>query len=194
MKSPAVTPRNYTPCLSNMTRYQPATLLILTLLTAAACTKSPTPAAGKSYPLATSTKNYVTVTISLDWDAAGQAWLSAAFVPMEPQFSLYSKDLPRKGVNGLGRPTLLELVPGSRLRVLGPLSESVVSKQGDGPAGLLLYPPGPVTLRLPVGLPEEEGWFDGQLSVTYMACSGGICKFPVEGKMIPIRAPGKKIQ
>jgi hypothetical protein len=169
--------------------------MILTLtLVLAACAKSPAPATGKSYPLATSTGNFVTVTISLDRDAAGQAWLSAAFVPMEPQFSLYGKDLPRKGVNGLGRPTLLELVPGSRLQAMGPLSESVASKQGDGPAGLLLYPPGPVTLRLPVGLPEVEGWFDDQVSVTYMACSGGICKFPVEGKRIPIRAPGNKIQ
>ncbi|MGB7538779.1 MAG: hypothetical protein WBM17_09585 [Anaerolineales bacterium] len=174
-----------------MTNYKPATILILTLLTAAACTKPPAPATGKSYPLATATENFVTVAISLDRDAAGQAWLSAAFVPTESQFSLYSKDLPREGVNGLGRPTLLELVPGSRLRAMGSLSESVASKQGDGPAGLLLYPPGPVILRLPVGLPEES-WFEDQVSVTYMACSGGVCKFPVEGKRMPIRVPGNK--
>jgi hypothetical protein len=177
-----------------MKRYRPAMLLTLTLVLAAACSKSPSPATAKSLQLATSTENFVTVTISLDWDSAGQAWLSAAFVPAEPQYSLYSKDLPRKGVNGLGRPTLLELVPGSRLRGMGSLSESVSSKQGNGPADLLLYPPGPVILRLPVGLPEEEGWFDDQVSVTYMACSGGICKFPVEGKLIPIRAPGNKFQ
>jgi hypothetical protein len=175
-----------------MTKYSSVMILTLPLGLAAACAEFLPPALPTPLPLAAFTENYVTVNISFEMDVSGQAWLSAAFVPTEPQYYLYSKDLPRKGVNGMGRPTLLELVPGSRLRAMGPLSESVPVEQGKGPAGLLHYPPGPVVLRLPVGVPEGKGWFDDQVSVTYMACNGRICRLPLEGKWIPIRVPGNK--
>jgi hypothetical protein len=165
-------------------------ILALTLLLATACTMPFAVTADPSLQLAVVSENYVTVTVSVALDSEGQAWLSAAFVPSEPQIHLYGKDLPREGVDGLGRPTLLELVPGSCLRPMGSLRESITAEQGEGPDGLLVYPPGPVTLRMPVGLPEGEGWTDDQVSVTYVACSGGICKLPVVGKLIAIRVPG----
>jgi hypothetical protein len=55
---------------------------------------------------------------------------------------------------------------------------------------LLVYPEGPVTLRLPILLPEGEGWFDEQVSVTFMACSDGTCCPPVVGKLVTVRVPG----
>ena len=175
-----------------MMRYRIAAILTLPLVSAAACAMPFSIAAQPSMPLAVSSENYATVTISVGLDAGGQAWLSAAFVPAEPQDYLYSKDLPRKGVDGLGRPTLLELVPDSCLQAMGPLRESVAAAQGNGPAGLWIYPPGPVTLRMPVGLPEGDGWTDDRVSVTYVVCSGGICRIPVVAKLIPIRVPGYK--
>jgi hypothetical protein len=172
-----------------MTRFRLVMPLAWIAFASAACTESSAAAVNASLPLATSTENFVAVTISLESDA-GQAWLSAAFAPTEPGFSLYSKDLPRKGVDGVGRPTLLEIVAGSRLQAMGSLCESVEATRGKGAPGLLLYPPGPVILRLPVALPEGEGWFDDFVSVTYVVCSGGICKIPVEGKVLSIRIPG----
>ena len=50
--------------------------------------------------------------------------LAATFTPNDPLFHVYSKDIPRGGVNGLGRPTLLELAPGSKMQAAGPLSAS----------------------------------------------------------------------
>jgi hypothetical protein len=140
-------------------------------------------------PLASFTENKVTVEIALEIDDSGQAWLSARFTP-EAGYHLYSKDIPSGGVEGLGRPTLLELVPGSRLESAGVLSESVGAVQDEGPAGLLVYPAGPVTLRLPVILLEGTGWFDEQVSVTYMACAEGVCLPPVEGRLVQVRVPG----
>jgi hypothetical protein len=166
------------------------TILVSTLFLATACARSPLLASGTPLQLATSTENSVTVTISLELDSAGQAWLAATFSPDEPGYHLYSMDLPRAGVDGLGRPTLLELASGSGLQASGPLVASSAEEQGDGPAGLLVYPAGPVTLRLPISLPQGEGPFDEQVSVTYMACSGGVCLPPVEGKLIPVRVPG----
>lgn len=170
-----------------MTRLPRTALLILFL--AAACAPHPDPGPAAAYPLASFTENKVTVEIALEVDETGQAWLAAGFTP-EESYHLYSMTIPRDGVDGLGRPTLLELVPGSRLEAAGALTESVAAAQDDGPAGLLVYPDGPVTLRLPVILPAGDGWFDEEVSVTYMACQGGLCYRPVVGKLVPVRVPG----
>jgi hypothetical protein len=167
-------------------------LLIATWFVAAACAKPSGLAAGSPLQLAASTESFVTVTIALELDSDGQTRLAATFSPTEAGYHVYSLSLPRSGLNGLGRPTLLELAPGSRLQAAGPLSASAPEEQADGPEGLLVYPAGPVTLRLPVTLPPGRGWFDEQVSVTYMACSGTLCRPPVEGKLIPVRVPGQE--
>jgi len=141
--------------------------------------------------LASSAENGVTVNVSLERDSAGGFILAAAFAP-EAGFHLYSMDLPREGVDGQGRPTLLELTPGTRLQAVGELSESVAAEQADGPEGLRIYPEGPVTLQLAVVLPEGSGWFDDQVSVSYLACSGNRCKPPVIARLIPVRLPRMK--
>lgn len=141
--------------------------------------------------LASFTENGVGVRLRLERQAGGQDVLVATFTPVDSGCHLYSKDLPRQGIDGLGRPTLLELVPGSQLQVVGGLSESLPADQGEGPEGLLVYPPGPISLSMPVLLPEGEGWFEDQVSVTYMTCSDGTCTTPTIGKIIPVLVPGR---
>ena len=149
--------------------------------------------AGAAWPLklASSTESKVTVDISIERAATGGFVLAATFTPAAG-FHLYSKDLPRGGVDGLGCPTLLELVAGTRLEAAGELTESVSAMQAEGPDGLWIYPAGPVTLRLAVALPAGSGWFDDQVAVTYMACSGSICSPPVIAKPVSLRVPGAK--
>src|SRR6476660_6305296 len=91
------------------------------------CAPGPGPdlARGASLTLTTFSKNSVTVVVKLQRAADGQVSLAATFTPDETGFHLYSKDMPRNGVGGLGRPTLLELTTNSKMQVLGTLIESV---------------------------------------------------------------------
>jgi hypothetical protein len=163
------------------------TLIVLLLLTA--CGSKPDLKPGSPLPLASFTENSVTVTLALELDSAGQVWLAATFTPTDPAFHVYSMDIPRDGVDGLGRPTLLELAPGSRMQAAGPLTASAEATDEDID-GLPTYPAGPVTLRLPVTLPPGAGWVDESVSITYMACGNGSCWPPVIGKIVPVRVPG----
>ena len=123
-------------------------------------------------------------------DQHGGAILLASFNPPEG-YHLYSKDSPRIGLNGLGRPTLLELPTNSQMTASGELMESVNAQVPDfEPRELLVYPVGAVTLSLRVELPQGDEWLDDFVSVTYMACSDTLCHPPVMGKVVPIRIPG----
>ena len=166
-------------------------LVLLLSLSLTACRSSLDLRPSSPYPLASLTESKVTVDIALVWNEDGQIWLEATFTP-EEGFHLYSKDIPRGGVDGLGRPTLLELLPGSKMTTTGTLSESIPAIADTEIEGLLLYPVGMVVLRLPILLPEGEGWFDEQVSVTYMACYESTCFPPVVGKIIPVRVAGIK--
>jgi hypothetical protein len=140
-----------------------------------------------SIPLASFTENSVAVSIWLEPGDNGSYQLSARFTP-PAGFHLYSKDIPRTGVDGLGRPTLLELPGNAKMQAAGQLTESVAAEIPPfEPKDLLVYPAGPVTLTLPVRLPENQtGAIQDMLSVTYMACSKTGCKPPVVGKIISI--------
>jgi len=141
--------------------------------------------------LAIATENYVEVRILLEQKSNDQFFLSATFTPLNSSLHLYSKEIPRKGVEGLGRPALLELAQGSLIKAQGELIESVSSQTPlSGPQELLIYPAGAITLSLPILLPEGKGWFSEQVIVTYMACNNEGCRPPVEGKVIEIKIPG----
>ena len=143
-----------------------------------------------SLPLASFTENNVDVLIRLEDDQQGGVILSASFNPPEG-YHLYSKDTPRIGLNGLGRPTLLELPANSLMTASSELMESVKAQVPDfEPRELLVYPVGAVTLSLRVELPQGDEWADDFVSVTYMACSDTLCYPPVMGKLVPIRVPG----
>jgi len=164
-------------------------VLLIALSLLAGCNPVPDLEPGAPLTLATFTENEVAVELALEVDATGQVYLAATFTPAGG-FHLYSKDLPRDGQAGLGRPTLLELAPDSRLLVSGILAESVAVMPEPGPEGLPLYPAGPVTLRLPVLLPEGDGWSEETAIITYMACSDYLCLPPVIGKAVIVRIPG----
>jgi hypothetical protein len=165
------------------------TVLLLTILVLESVV-SCAPAGEKPIALASFSENYVEVTIHLEQTATGNYILSAMFTPPEG-YHLYSKDIPVTGINGLGRPTLLEFTSNSLMKSRGGLMESVKATVPEfEPRELLVYPLGPVTLSLPVELPPGAGWVEDELSVTYMACSASLCKPPVVGKIVTVRVPG----
>jgi hypothetical protein len=139
--------------------------------------------------LAGFSQNSVTVAIVLQQEASGKIYLSATFTPVNGDH-LYSKDIPRDGIYGEGRPTLLELTPQPGMRSIGALTASVDDEVASmGMDALLVYPSGPVTLRQQVVLSAGKGWYDDQVSITYEACSQTTCKEPVIGKLVRVRLP-----
>jgi hypothetical protein len=166
-------------------------IFLLTLIGLTSCQPAAVLEPGQTLELAKSTENKVDVTINLTRNEDGQFILSAAFTPQLLNMHLYSKEIPINGVDGLGRPTLLELAEGSALKANGELTESVLSSQAPlDPNGLLLYPAGPVTLSLPVLLPEGNNWVNEEVIVTYIACDDLGCRAPVEKKAIAVKIPG----
>jgi len=167
-------------------------LVLLQLVSIVSCAPEPNLDRGKYLQLVSYTDPGNEVNISVDLTRAldNHLFLEATFSPPHG-YHLYSKDLPRDGDNGQGRPTLLELPSGSKMQALGVLSESVSSYMvGYEPDGPLIYPDGPVTLSLPVKLPSTRGWVNDQISLTYTACTEVECKIPTIGKLINVRVPG----
>jgi hypothetical protein len=166
--------------------------LVLMLASCSFFSSNPAPT---SKVLAEFTESFVKVTISLEPGEESEAVLLATFSPIETDAHLYSKELPREGVEGLGRPTLIELPVGAHMQVAGELQESVSAVEDavapDLPT-LPVYPMGPVTLRLPVLLPEGKGGLvDDQVLITYMVCTPRGCHKPVVGLLVGVRVPVK---
>jgi hypothetical protein len=161
-------------------------LIFLFLILLTACQ----PAQRPTFELARSTENSVEVIIAITRANDGQVYLTATFTPVENKLHLYSKDVPKNGISGLGRPALLELAKDSGLKANGELIESAPAQNPlSGPQELFIYPAGAVTLSLPVILPEGKNWFNDEVVVTYMACTEYNCRPPVEGKIIPVQIP-----
>ena len=164
-----------------------STLVLLFALVS--CGRTSIPVDKISLSLASFTENYVDVSIRLEGSDSEGYFLSAIFTPPDG-YHLYSKDIPLNGVEGLGRPTLLELTEYSQIRALGVLTESVKTMEPNfEPKELLVYPSGTVTLRSPIELPAGNTWLDDTVKVTFMACSESTCKPPVTGKIVNIRVP-----
>jgi hypothetical protein len=171
------------------------TLVAILVLVLISCHSSGGSVDQRPVRLAEFTESYVHVSIILEPEGQGQAVLTATFTPTEPEAHLYSKDLSRDGINGLGRPTLLELPAGAWMQATGDLVESVSampdSVAADLPA-LPVYPAGAVTLTLPVLLPETGGSLvDDQVLITYMACTPTGCHKPVLAKLVEVQVPGR---
>ena len=163
------------------------TILIIGL---SSCQSFGAPKDREALHLASAEENGVKVVVSLAHTGNEQDVLSATFIPLEPGLHLYSKNIPKNGVENLGRPTLLELMENSKLKPLGELQESAPAQAADfAPQDLLVYPPGEVTLSLPVALPPGDCWLDESVIVTYMACSDTGCRPPVVGKHIDVHLP-----
>jgi hypothetical protein len=166
--------------------------MMLVVFPLAACASRQTIRPGQSISLAgfTDPANRVTVSIRLTRQTGGKVLLAATFTPPDG-YHLYSKDIPRGGVRGQGRPTLIELSDVSAMRAAGPLAESVVAAPpGYNPDGPAVYPDGPVTLTLPVTLPAGDVWLDERVSLTYMPCTALECLAPTVGRLVAVHIPG----
>lgn len=161
--------------------------IILLSTTLISCTTAPK----MPIQLASLAENEVSVSVNLEQPSAGNYILSAIFTPPDG-YHLYSKDIPIHGVNGIGRPTLLELATDSQMKALGKVTENVPAENFYFEHNeFQVYPLGAVTLSLPVELPSGDIWVKDQLKVTFMACSSTQCKPPVEGKIVSVRIPGE---
>ena len=148
---------------------------------------TPEPSATPSSPLATFTENGVTVEIIAQLKSSGPGWLSGTFTPVDAGFHLYSNDLPRNGLNGQGRPTLLDIISLGNIKVTGGLvanQQTILWAQG-----LLVYPDGPVTLSWPIEWAGNNTSEPTELSITYMACTQEICLKPVADKKVLVEIP-----
>ncbi len=153
---------------------------------------TPEPSATSSSTLATFTENGVTVEIVAELKSSGQGWLSGTFTPLEDGFHLYSNDLPRNGLNGQGRPTLLDIISLGNIKVTGTLvanQQTILWAQG-----LLVYPDGSVTLSWPIEWAGNNTSAPTELSITYMACTKEICLKPVADKKVLVEIPKPQVQ
>jgi hypothetical protein len=131
----------------------------------------------------------VTVVVGFRANDAQSGDVIATFSPNRPTFHLYSKDLPLDGVDGLGRPTLVEVASGFTAR--GPLSTDspTIELRPEGLGiDLPVYGDGPVTFTLPVqrtgGVPQVT------VLVSYAACSAVHgCLQPVRRRSIEVTLP-----
>ena len=132
----------------------------------------------------------VRVTFTLSKGEGGKRWLQANFAPTEEGYHVYSKDLPADGIDGIGRPTLLELSKHETISDVGKLTANKKVHNLASPLnadGFPVYPDGPVTLTLPFTIEtDSNGTVEVTAKVTYMACTKTSCKAPVEGKEVKL--------
>jgi len=147
--------------------------------------------------LAQFAENDVFTKIEVRKHPSGHMELLGTFTPAREHFHLYSKDLPENGLNGLGRPTLLEIIPSNGIQQTGLLTAyQATSDIYMEVLGLPfpVYPEGPVVLGLPFELVNKHQATSVELSVTYMACSDQTCLPPVIDKHISVKIPGEILQ
>lgn len=137
-------------------------------------------------------ENEVSVRIEVVRRPAGEFELLGTFTPTRERFHLYSKDLPKSGISGLGRPTLLEVLsPSGTIRLTGPLIAYQPTRALHFKSlGLIfpVYPEGAVTLGQPFEF-TQTGAESVEISVTYMACSDQICLAPVVDRRFTVNIP-----
>jgi hypothetical protein len=163
-----------------------AALLLVALGIYALASRTSTTSFTVQQSLAKFTEKGVTVEVAVEQDQTGQTWLASTFTPTQPHFHLYSIDLPRKGLGGVGRPTLLEVIASTGLHPIGSLqaNQPVIDLYFDIlQRSYPVYPDGPVTVRLPIEKPDRPTT-PIELAITYMACSDTTCLPPVENKPI----------
>ncbi|MGW7331426.1 hypothetical protein ACWGIU_23140 [Streptomyces sp. NPDC054840] len=163
-------------------------LLCLTALTACGDRSAKESPAGAAAPAATTgfTENGVTVTLSVaDWHAS-KGTLTAVFTPEKKGFHLYSTELPLTGVEGVGRPTAVDVT--GVLKTDGKLTAAAGVRSISVPgvdAPMPVYPDGPVTTTLPV---RADGNGDATVLLGYASCSAQEgCTIPVADHPVHLR-------
>jgi thiol:disulfide interchange protein len=137
--------------------------------------------------LGTFTKESVEVRVFLDDVKGERAVLRGVFTPAKEAdpLHLYSIDLP---TGGFGIPTRLEIAEGESTQAAGLLT---ATQQAHDANGLLVYPAGPVEVRLPILLPDGDGKnrVSVKLRISYMACTETSCKRPVTNHVFAVNLP-----
>lgn len=136
----------------------------------------------------------VKVELSSAWSDDGMLVIRGIFTPDDAGFHLYSCEMSKQGVDGIGRPTLIEVEAADVFTEIGPLVSSTTAiSHHDETLNMTFsfYPDGAVTLYLPLRL-ASPSQAPAQLPVklTYMSCSDMRCNAPVEAAVaeIPIAA------
>jgi len=135
----------------------------------------------------------VQVELSSAWSQDGLLVIRGIFTPDDAGFHLYSSSLPKEGVSGLGRPTLIEVSDSATFQDVGPLvsAEEPFSHHDETlDITLPIYHSGAVTLYLPLrfrALPQAPTQVP--IRLTYMACSDMRCNSPVEGAAEEVTSP-----
>ncbi len=135
----------------------------------------------------------VAVELSAAWSDEGQLVIRGVFTPDDAGYHLYSKTLPKEGISGLGRPTLIELEPSDLIADVDALiadKPEMIHVEEVLNLTFPIYPDGPVALYLPVRFqtpPQEPTSLNVKL--TYMACSENRCHSPVEGELVQVTVP-----
>ena len=130
------------------------------------------------------------VTVTFRWTQDGKTGttLVTTFAPTEVGYHLYAAGLPATGVQGIGRPTRVELggalVPDGQAWVD---RTAVAARVAGVDEPVPTYPAGPVTMRTPVRL--DPGRHDYLVWVTYAACSAQQCLPPVEHRRVVLSIP-----
>ncbi|WP_329389347.1 protein-disulfide reductase DsbD family protein [Streptomyces sp. NBC_01351] len=157
---------------------------LLTLAALTACGEQPAGGADAA-PTTSFTENGVTVTLSLsDWQARNGT-LTAVFTP-EEGFHLYSTDLPPTGIEGVGRPTAMDVT--GVLKAGGKLAAAAEVRTISLPgvdAPVPVYPDGPVTTTLPV---RADGNGEATVLLGYASCNEREgCTIPVSDRPVHLR-------
>lgn len=125
------------------------------------------------------------VTVAMHLSADSKQLLTT-FTPQHPGFHLYSVGLPADGIEGLGRPTRVEVA--GALRSRGPLTAEspvrMLPMQGTDVV-FPVYPDGAVTTELPVDVDFHHA---AQVLVSYAACSPQECLMPVSKHPVQLTA------
>lgn len=142
----------------------------------------------QTHALASFTENDVTVEIAYQEDAPGEGWLEGTFTPTREGFHMYGMDLPKGGIQGVGRPTLMERVTKDGVKSLGTLTvnQPTIGQYTHALGfSVPVYPEGPVTLRVRMAAAD----LPNELAITYMTCSQSTCLAPVMEKRVAITPP-----
>ena len=138
------------------------------------------------------TEHGVKVTFGLDRDSSGAPWLAATFAPELADSYLYGQQMPLDGIDGAGRPTRFEITSTTGAKSLDSAvatRATEISRLEALKQDLPVYPTGPVTLHVPIELPERGASGRTEVSVTYMTCGPTGCLPPVMDKRVVINVP-----
>jgi thiol:disulfide interchange protein len=135
----------------------------------------------------------VAIDIELADRQGPEADLLVTFTPVvEPggePLHLYSKDLPKEGIDDVGRPTVVQIPDNAPWRARGEASVDPALPLHEL-SGIPVYPNGPVRLRLPVQLPYGNGaMVSVSILVTYMSCTDQSCNRPVIDRRLEFELP-----